>query len=237
MLSDDVLLEMFTFYVDKVLRADDWHTLIHVCRRWRTIVLASPRRLNLQLLCTSRRPMRQMPDVWLALPIVISDPHDAMNDTDSILAALEHTDRVREIVLETVPNQLLEEFAALPPDPFPVLTCLRLRSIYESPPVLPESFLGASAPRLRHLYFDGIPFPTVWKLLISAHDLVTLELWDIPHPGYISPEAMVSCLSAMTSLTTFRLQFRSPQSSPNGTMRHPPPPIRVVLPALTKTGF
>jgi hypothetical protein len=137
MLSDDVLLEMFTFYVDKVLRADDWHTLIHVCRRWRTIVLASPRRLNLQLLCTSRRPMRQIPDVWLALPIVVSDAHDAMNDTDSILAALEHTDCVREIVLENVSNQLLEEFAALPPDPFPVLTCLRLRSIYESPPVLP----------------------------------------------------------------------------------------------------
>jgi hypothetical protein len=71
--------------------------------------------------------------------------------TDNIIAALKHNDRIHEINLGHVPNELLEEFAALAPEPFPVLTSLRLTSHRESPPVLPESFLGASVPSLRSL--------------------------------------------------------------------------------------
>ena len=68
-LPDNVLLEIFDFYLDvfqwihtptgerPVPRYEDlWHTLVHVCRRWRCVVFASPRRLNLRLLCTEKRP-------------------------------------------------------------------------------------------------------------------------------------------------------------------------------------
>src|ERR1700742_2401493 len=51
-LPDDALLETFSFYVDQALDEDGWHTLVHVCRRWRYIVLSSPQRLNLRVLCT-----------------------------------------------------------------------------------------------------------------------------------------------------------------------------------------
>ena len=58
MLSDDVLLGMFDFYVDEDGETKEdvevWQVLVHVCRRWRSIVFGSPRRLNLQLFCTSR---------------------------------------------------------------------------------------------------------------------------------------------------------------------------------------
>jgi len=127
----------------------------------------------------------------------------------------------------------LEGFAPLPPEPFPVVTSLRPNSNDESPPVLSGSFLGVLAPRLRSLYFDGIPFLGLRKLLLSAHDLVTLHLWDIPHSGYISPEAMVTCLS---TLTTFRLGFRSPRSYPNRVVRRRPPPLSI-LPALISLTF
>jgi len=59
-LPDDVLLETFELYLDKD-NADEfdgghdydgWQTLVHVCRRWRCIVFASPRRLDLKLYCT-----------------------------------------------------------------------------------------------------------------------------------------------------------------------------------------
>ena len=58
MLPDDVLLEIFDLYMfdytDKegcgYLESEMamWLTLVHVCRRWRSVVFGSPRRLDLQ---------------------------------------------------------------------------------------------------------------------------------------------------------------------------------------------
>jgi len=74
-LPDDVLLEIFDLYVDSAAEyeaPDAWHSLIHVCQRWRCVVFASPRRLRLRLLCTPKRPVKMMLDVWPESPIVIS---------------------------------------------------------------------------------------------------------------------------------------------------------------------
>jgi len=61
MLPEEILLEVFAF--DLVWKNDGWVTLAHVCRRWRSIVFAAPRRLNLHLLCTARTPARKMLDI------------------------------------------------------------------------------------------------------------------------------------------------------------------------------
>ena len=45
-----------------------------------------------------------------------------------------------------------------------------LQSNDESAPVLADSFIGGSAPRLQELSLDGIPFPEVGKQLLSAND-------------------------------------------------------------------
>ena len=43
-LPDDALLEIFDFYVHRGKPFfERWYTLLHVCRRWRPIVFASPR--------------------------------------------------------------------------------------------------------------------------------------------------------------------------------------------------
>jgi hypothetical protein len=76
-LTDDALLAIFEFYLNdnndpyRIDYLDEWHTLVHVCRRWRDLVVASPRRLNLRLLCSNTRPVREMLDFWPALPIEI----------------------------------------------------------------------------------------------------------------------------------------------------------------------
>jgi len=147
-LPEDVLLEMFAFYVDQLEDdpdSDEWQKLVHVCLRWRNVVFASPHRLNLQLLCTNKRPKKKMLDTWPALPIVVSGEYDAVGGIENAIAAHELNDRIRKIVFKDVSDQLLEGFAAVPPQPFPVLTYLRLESSYGSLPVrvLPESFLGA----------------------------------------------------------------------------------------------
>jgi hypothetical protein len=82
----------------------------------------------------------------------------------------------------------------------------------------------------------AVPFPGLPKLLLSAAThLVNLHLHGIPHSGYISPEAMATCLSMLTNLESLELEFESPQSCPEreNNRRSPPPPTRSVLPALT----
>jgi len=108
-----------------------------------------------------------------------------------------------------------------------------LLSEYVSTPVLPlpDSFLGGSAPRLQTLKLCHISFPALPNLLLSATDLVDLSLTRLPHSGYISPEAMVACLSSLYRLKSLQLRFASPLSRPDQPSQ--PPQTRVVLPALT----
>jgi F-box-like len=197
MLPDVVLLEIFDFYMDE--EPDDeeleaWHTLVHVCRSWRSLVFGSPRRLNLQLYCTHRTPVRQTLDVWPLLPIVIKVYSVDRWDNGNILAALEHNDRISELVMFDIPSSETEKALAALQQPFPALTYLQFQFKTESAPVLPASFFGGLAPALRTLYFDRIPFPGLPKLLLTATHLIFLHLWRIPHSGYISPEAMVTAL-------------------------------------------
>jgi hypothetical protein len=241
-LPDDVLLEIFDFYLHEAQALDGWHPLVHVCRRWRHIVFASPRRLNLRLYCTDRRPVRKMLDIWPALPIMISnlndfDPESWVEGADNIIAALERKERICNIRLGDVPSWLLERFAVMMQGPFPSLTSLLLWSNNDTVPVLPDSFLNGHAPRLRSLQLDNTSFPMLRKLPLVASDLVDLRLWDIPESGYISPEAIVTCLAALTRLQGVELEFHSPRSRPNLTRRRPSPLTRLVLPSLASFRF
>ena len=250
-LPDDVLLEIFDFYVaaDNTPRfsgkepqhKDAWHTLVHVCKRWRLVVFASPCRLNLQLLCTNKRPVRNALDFWPSLPLVIKSYRglSRLQYTSNIIAALKQQNRVYEIDIDGMPQLFLKKIRAIKLEgPFPKLTSLRLRDPFcRNEVVLPDLFLSGPAPRLRELYLCGVTFPALEKLLMSTHDLVNLTLLDIPRSGYISPEAMVTYLSALPRLKSLTLHFRFPRFRPGGANRHPPPLTRVVLPALAVLWF
>src|SRR6266852_2410090 len=149
-LPDDVLLEIFDFYVRMSLmcggktRIEAWQSLIHVCRRWRSLVLGSPRRLNLRLCCSPETPTRDTLDIWPALPIIV-DGHMAISPaTDNILAALGQNNRVCRVSLFDIAGWQMEQVLAAMQVPFPELTDLRLWSRDETLPVIPDSFLGGS---------------------------------------------------------------------------------------------
>lgn len=239
MLPEDALLEIFDWHLDDrdFYNMEGWQTLVHVCRKWRNVVFASPHRLNLQLFCTGKKPVRKILDVWPPLPIVISGYYRKITGEDNIMAALGHNDRVRRIHLQEVSSSLWEGFLAATQEPFPALTDVELHTSAKEPATVPDSFLGGSGPNLRYLQLSCVPFPGVTKLLPSATNLVTLHLLRIPHSGYVSPEAMVTALSALTSLKKYCLQFKSPRSCPDRGRRRPPPPTRSVLPALTEFIF
>lgn len=220
-LPDDVLLEIFISYLDESLhfRQYSWYALAQVCQRSRSVIAASPRYLGLQIICTTSRPARYLMSGWPALPIAIlhtgkrdhTPTKPGMRGVDNIVAAFEHSNRV-DIKLSDVPNWQLERLVAAMQKPFPKLTSLDIgeedkdRYYYDycemPPPVIPDSFLGGSAPCLRSLRLDGISFPGLPKLLLSSHDLVDLHLWDIPSPVYLTPEEIALLLSNETPRVT-----------------------------------
>jgi hypothetical protein len=235
-LPEVVLLDIFEFYADEEL-IEGWHTLVHVCRKWRNVAFGSPRRLVLRLCCQAGTPVKDKLDVWPLLPIVIQD-YGGVRNVDNIVAALEHKNRICKIDLISLPSSQLEKVLAVMQQPFPALTSLwlGLQEQDETVPVAPASFLGGSAPCLQNLWLFRIPFFRLPELLLSATHLVKLTLSDIPHSGYISPRAMVTCLSALTRLKSLHIEFESP-SSPDPRRRRPPPPTRTLLPVLTAFFF
>jgi hypothetical protein len=256
-LPDDALLEIFDFYMkfsqhDKISTVyfcgtsnvskeeiEAWQTLVHVCRLWRNIVFGSPRRLNLRLVCTPETPLSNVQDIWPALPLCI---HDCMEyptkSAYDIIAAFGH-DRICQLLIRRCKWWELGELWAAMQVPFPELTVLDINPFdpFQGTPVIPDSFLGGSAPRLRSLYLFRIPFPGLPKLLSSATHLVTLRLCEIPISGYISPESMANCLSVLTSLHDLIILFKPDQYLPDRETRRLSPPIRSVLPALTEFDF
>jgi hypothetical protein len=180
-LPDDILLEIFDFcmgspwYEDKA-RVEEWQSLVHVCRQWRSLVLASPSRLNLQLFCTPKTPARDTLDVWPALPLIVKGCVTSSSGTDNVIAALAQSNRVCKVDLFGLADRQWAEVWAAMQVPFPELTDLQLFSDGETLPVIPDSFLDGSAPRLRHFILDGIPFPELPKLQLSATHLASVGL-------------------------------------------------------------
>jgi hypothetical protein len=157
--------------------------------------------------------------------------------SDNITAALECRDRMSTIHISDDSGPALHKSIAAMLEPFPVLTQCRLVSLNESASmlVLPETFLGGSAPHLEEFRLQGISFPTFPNFILSCTQIRYLFLDDLPDSGYISPERMVNCLVALPNLSRLSIGFRSPLSRPVEIT--PPPLTRTVLPALYNFSF
>jgi hypothetical protein len=177
--------------------------------------------------------------IWPAFPIVIDAyiTDSRRSGVTNIRAALKRHDLVCRINIWGVPNSLLNSAAMK--KRFPELNYLTLFSNEDNPSAIPDPFLGGSAPRLRSLEFRNIPFsfPALRKLLLSATDLVTLCLLDIPSSGIISPDLIVTTLSRLTKLRKLSIGFRSPRSRADRERRHPSLLKHFVLPSLTEFSF
>jgi hypothetical protein len=245
MLPDNVLLEIFHFYKEDPESRRPyswcWITLIHVCRRWRHIIFGSPRRLILRLVCSARTPARRSLDIWPPFPIFLSYTINQTVDEEgleNVIAALECRKRISLIfIFDVTGGSALQKSIAAMLEPFPVLMECHLISTSKpvSVPVLPETFLGGSAPLLVMFELRGIPFPTFPNFVLSSTRIQYLSLDDIPDSGYISPEVMATCLTALPHLRHLSIGFRSPLPRP--VKIKPPPLTRAVLPALTRLSF
>ena len=181
--------------------------------------------------------MRDILDIWPPLPLIVNGFKEGRASVNNTIAALEHNDRVCQIDLDGLTSSQMRYVtdSAVMHKPFPELTDLRLGIPRDdgAGPVLPESFLGGTAPRLQSFDLLNISFLGLPKLLSSATHLVKLDLYTNPRYGYIPPEAMA------TSLESLCLYFRYPRPPPALQSRHPPPPplTRSILPSLTEIRF
>ena len=183
-------------------------------------------------------------DVWPPFPLIVVGNTDSSSRTDNIVAALEEHNRVCYVMLDLA-SQRSDKVLAAMQVPFPELTYLNMGQSFDElllvdplPDPLQDSFLGGSAPSLRHFSLSDISFPGLSNLLLSANHLVSLELELIsPRSGYISHEAMVALISALSSLETLSLGCGGPKSRPEWEIRSLPLPKRSILPALNKFHF
>ena len=261
-LPDDVLLHIFHFdqaiYLHEFDSARnrhpdmlflrhswDWRRLSDVCRRWQSVVFASPNFLNLRLICNlatrAALPSMEFLRLYPPLPIILGNMVDfPLPDNQYFDPAIMHHNRVCEIHFFHLSSSQLQRLASAMQEQLPALTHLMLdvEPYYNpSPPALPDGFLGGSAPSLQSLKFHSIPFPARPKLLLTAPNLVELTLIRIPHNGYFPPEAIAAGLAVSANLKSLTIQFESPLSRPDRARRRPPPPMRSALPALTQFDF
>jgi len=240
-LPDELLLGIFYFICVhghyKMGCEPKWKTLVHVCRRWRYLVFAAPRRLDLRLFFAERTPVVRALDVWPALPIVVDASDPQVWFPDNLIAAFKHNDRISEIYIAWLTSSGWRTLGRLIQGPYPALTALHIHShdtVY--PPHISDSFLrgSKSAPHLRSLRLHGVEFPALPKLLLSSTGLVCLSLWNILPPSYFSAEAMADYLSSLMGLGNLRIDFTCCRPGP--TCRRSPL-TRTVLPVLYSFSF
>jgi hypothetical protein len=158
-------------------------------------------------------------------------------------AAIVHPNRVCEINLFLTRSQLLRLVPAMQ-EQFPALIHLSLGCIHRHsgvgppfPPSLPDGFLGGSALLLQSFELNTISFPALPKFLLSATHLVRLKLENFPDSGYISPEAIVTCVAGLPNLESFTILFGYPLNISRMESQRLPPPTPTVLPSLTRLEF
>jgi hypothetical protein len=87
-------------------------------------------------------------------------PTLSYEDGSQVITAVEQRDRVQWIHLQDISSSLFEKMAKIMQETYPTLKHLRLWADDEIAPVLPEEFLGGSAPSLEAFWLRGNHFRT-----------------------------------------------------------------------------
>ncbi|KAH9168394.1 hypothetical protein EDB89DRAFT_1889842 [Lactarius sanguifluus] len=246
-LNHEVLLIIFDWYrlyntadEDQTWNGRWWYKPIHVCRKWRYLILSSPTRLDLHLVCTHGIPVGVMLSHSPPLPLIIYYPgitgETSVADGESALFALQQLERVRHIHVVAWTVILHSIFKAIDNE-LPILETLSLHSSTKSRIglVLPEKL---RAPLLRDLALSNIAIPIQSPLLRHAEDLVTLRLWNVPASPEFHPAHLVAQLSGMSRLEILKIHFYAAISNREVERRlWSAQSIQIILPSLKILDF
>lgn len=252
-LDDDSLLKVFYLFRPDILDEDKiysnqffkgakwdherwWYKFVHVCRRWRYLILGSASHLGLSLVCTRRTPVAVMLAHSPPLPLIVDHLYDydhiTTKDEENIMFALRHPDRVRRIRLKMPILDLRKIITAMDGE-FPILAYLYIRPQEKDDTglVLPQTF---RAPHLRHLILGNFSLQMGSPLLIAVVSLVTLSLGWIHPSVYVPPNQLLHRHSLMPQLEVLKITFHSsvPSSDVRGQLLDAQIMTHAVLPHL-----
>ncbi|KAI0262000.1 hypothetical protein BC834DRAFT_893569 [Gloeopeniophorella convolvens] len=189
-LPDTALLEIFYAYRDNNIarymaywRRQWWNILpAHVCRRWREVILASPKSLRLRMLCGVHLPMVDILCHSPPFPLIVNSldfgPALSSEQVDALILTLGHVDRLYKVSLNTTP-EVLDKFVASVRGEASNLKHLHLESPANT--TLPALFPLINAPKLCTVYLSGvfpplIRFPHVVKFDFSIQSDEALDV-------------------------------------------------------------
>ena len=226
-LDDDSLLNIFSCYRPIAFDSDNvtdstipefrwdrerwWYKLVHVCRRWRYLILGSASYLRLCLVCTPGKLVEGMLKSSPPLPLVVNHNHPnrllTAGEENGLLFALHQRDRIRTIYLH-MPLPCLRKILPTLDDKFPMLELLYIRHPAKGyiPLTLPPTF---EAPHLRHLNLHQFAAPMGSPLFTTATGLMTLILRWIHPLTYSDPSHLLQILSPLSQLHTLEIGFSS----------------------------
>ncbi|KAH9976526.1 hypothetical protein BJV74DRAFT_861946 [Russula compacta] len=235
--NDDILVEIFdACRIDNVNPNQYprrwWYKLAQVCQTWRRVIFASPIRLGLTLICTSRTHVADLLANSPPLPLIIiwgkPEPLVTEDGIENVCLALQHRDRVCRITLQISNSSVLKVFPFLE-GTFPALETLELygpSSEYVRVR-LPSTF---EAPNLRHLHLSDFTLayrPSPPTPATFPASLVTFSLGEITPSIPVSPEFFAECLSLMPHLKSLNIGYLFPveetrDNAPDQQVSHPP---------------
>ena len=244
-LNDDLLLNIFDWcrLCNKTIVGRGWiperwwYKLIHVCRKWRHLILTSPTRFDLHLVCTYGVPVEAMLSHSPTLPLILYYPGTSGKlsamDEGSVILALQQRERVRRIHVAAPTAVLCNLFKAMD-CAFPTLEILSLHLSTKSRAGLglPEKFHSSL---LRHLTLSNISLPIQSQLLRLAEGLITLQFWNFPSSPEFHPAHLVAQLPGMSRLEALVVQFYAP--TPMRIFESPAQPKPITLPNLKVLTF
>jgi hypothetical protein len=201
-----------------------WHKLTQVCQGWRSLILASPSRLNLHVICAKDTPAADMLAHFPHLPLVVVykfEQGERLKHKQNILLSLQHRHRLRSIHLNAK-TTALQKMAIPWDEEFPLLVSLTIISEDISASTaftLPKSF---RAPNLRNLILRNVIIQTGTPILATSIPLTILILERIPTSAHIPPEYLVDLLELMPQLVILSVGFPLPTRG-RGVSTHTPP--------------
>lgn len=222
-LPDELLVEIFDFYrqdkLDNVSNYQwwsiklEWFKLIHVCKRWRTVLFASSSRLDLRLVLPQKGghmktiTSRHFPPLPIDIHYNCTRRSIPPNDMSRILSALKRPDRIRRIAFIGT-KAILGKLLKVTNCPLPALESVEIRDSSNGTLYIPATFAKGSHLHLQTLKLDRIFLLSISRLLSSVPALTCLYLLLI-HTNVGPPPAMLllSHLQGMPYLRRLDLEL------------------------------
>ncbi|KAI0258422.1 hypothetical protein BC834DRAFT_911540 [Gloeopeniophorella convolvens] len=233
-LPDIALLEIFD--VLREVQSSDpwsrkrkpWYRLVpaHVCSRWRRIILASPKRLDLTIHCGNSTPVSEVLQNSPPFPLDIEYWFREATTTetlDNALLALEYHERIAYIRLSASVEVLERLLSSIKGGP---------RTFKDAQFALPKALLAGDTPQLSHLHLWSVALPSFHHSFQHLPSIASFRFnIQLGTPQASWMDQVLNALRAMPQLQELHLVFGNHEFSPSSQS------ARITLPLLLSLTF